>query len=90
MKRNKIYDQEFKRQAIELAKNSEKPISHIADDLGLKPSTLYNWIKKSKIDDKGQIVTDNEITKLRKKLAETELERDILKKAMAIFSKQQK
>lgn len=90
MRTKTFYDVEFKRQAIELAKTSDKPISHIAADLGLKPNLLYNWISKSKVDEKGNIVTDTEITQLRKELAETKLERDILKKAMAIFSKQQK
>ncbi len=90
MRTKKNYDQEFKRQAIELAKNSEKPISQIAIDLGLAPSTLFTWISRSKVDSKGKTITDNEITLLRKELVETKIERDILKKAMAIFSKQQK
>ncbi len=89
MRKNRIYDPEFKKEAIKLARNSSKPKSHIAEDLGISSSTLFTWISKSQIDNKGEIVTDNEVTFLRKKLKETELERDILKKAMAIFSKQQ-
>jgi transposase-like protein len=42
MRTRTFYDPEFKRQAIELAKTSDKPISQIARDLGLQANTLYN------------------------------------------------
>jgi len=90
MRTKRRYDQEFKRQAIELAQNSDRSMKDIAEGLGLSPSTLHTWVTRSRKDGRGQIVTDNEITALKKKLMETELERDILKKATAIFSRQQK
>ena len=86
MIRGRHYDDEFKREAVNLVKNSTKPITNIANDLGIPDSTLHGWLKKSSEDQDGKIITDSEVTRLRKELAETKLERDILKKAVAIFS----
>jgi transposase len=90
MKRSRHYDDEFKREAVSLVKSTAKTNADIARELGIPSSTLCGWTKESKIDSDGEIITDSEITKLRRELAETRLERDILKKAVAIFSKVQK
>jgi transposase len=87
------YDNEFKREAImlaEKAKEEGRSIASVASNLGISANNLYNWLEKSTKDENGQIVTDSELTALRKELMEVKLERDILKKAVAIFSKQQK
>ncbi|MFC1596173.1 transposase [Candidatus Margulisiibacteriota bacterium] len=70
--------------------NYRGSIASVAENLGISSKNLYNWVNKSSTDSTGNIVTDSEVTRLRKELAETRLERDILKKAVAIFSKQQK
>jgi len=87
MRTNRKYDDEFKREAIRLVKNSDKTKAAIARDLGITPSTLHGWLNKSVETKDGKIITDSEITKLRRELADTKMERDILKKAVAIFSK---
>lgn len=90
---NRKFDNEFKREAIKLAEKAQKDgrsIASVAENLGISSKNLYNWLNKSEIDEDGTIVTDSELTALRKELAEVRLERDILKKAVAIFSKQQK
>jgi len=87
MRQNRKYDDEFKREAIRLARSSNKSKVAIARDLGITPSTLHGWLNKSVETKDGQIVTDSEITALRRRLADAEMERDILKKAVAIFSK---
>ena len=81
------FDDEFKREAIRLVRNSSKPKSAIARDLGISSSTLHGWLNKSVETKDGNIVTDSEITRLKRELIDTKLERDILKKAVAIFSK---
>jgi transposase len=86
IKKIRHYDDEFKRETINLVKNSTKCAADIARDLGLAPSTLHSWLTKSVEDKGGKIITDSEITRLRRELADTKLERDILKKAVAIFS----
>ena len=87
MRRNRKYDDEFKREAVRLVKNSTKSKTAIARDLGITPSTLHGWLNKSVETKDGKIITDSEITALRRRLADAEMERDILKKAVAIFSK---
>lgn len=91
--KNRQYDDEFKREAVKLAQKAKqegKSVSEVARNLGINAKNLFNWINKSVIDEKGEIVTDSELTKLRKELRDVKEERDILKKAVAIFSKQQK
>lgn len=87
MREIRQYDDEFKREAIRLVKNSSKNKSEIARDLGISPSTLHGWLNKSVKTKTGEIITDSEITRLRRELADVKMERDILKKAVAIFSK---
>lgn len=87
MREKRRYDDEFKREAIRLANNGNKKRCALARDLGIAPSTLNGWISKSVKSANGKIITDSEITNLKRRLADAELERDILKKAVAIFSK---
>ena len=84
---NRHFDDEFKREAIRLVKSSSKTKAEISRDLGITQSTLHGWIKKSVETKDGTIITDSEITLLKRELADVRLERDILKKAVAIFSK---
>ena len=84
------FDDEFKREAIRLVKNSSKSKAAIARDLGITQSTLHGWFNKCVKTKDGTIITDSEITRLKRELADTKMERDILKKAVAIFSKPSK
>ena len=90
MRKLRRYDEEFKREAMQLVKNSSKSKSQISKDLGIPMATLHGWISGSVEDKDGKIITDSEIRRLKRELADTKLERDILKKAVAIFSKPQK
>lgn len=44
------YDPEFREGAVRIVKETGKPIAHIAEDLGLHPGTLGNWVKKDRIE----------------------------------------
>jgi len=94
-KRRKKYDKEFKIMAVELM-DTDKSVRQIAEDLGISHYLLYEWRrelqKKGDISFSGQgnkAMTDQEaeIARLKKQLRDAELERDILKKAVSIFSK---
>lgn len=96
------YDDEFKRNAVELLESSGRPISEVAGDLGIPYKTLERWRgkfrqrdgsgKPAKADKAPQVAQAElaELRELRRKLAHTERERDILKKALAICSREEK
>ena len=88
------YTKEFKLEAIQLVESSGKKGTEVARNLGIKPDVLNRWIREYHADEEysfpggGNLkAPDEELRMLRKKLADTEMERDILKKALAIFSK---
>ena len=86
------FDEEFKKNAVRLSYASNKNIKEIAADLGVAESMLYRWRKRyTPQGDKTQYATlEEENRSLRLELAETKIERDMLKKAAAYFAKHQK
>lgn len=86
---NEKYSEEFKQSIVSLY-NSGKSSGNICKEYGMSPSTLHKWIKKYtevKVSDT-ETMTVAEIKKLQKKLALLEEENIILKKALAIFTKE--
>jgi transposase len=90
-------DKEFKNEAVRLALTSSQPITKTARDLGIKATTLYNWVSSAK--DKAPVISDGqgdqtnlveELNRLRKENARLKEEREILKKATAFFAKEVK
>jgi len=88
----RTYTEEFKREAVELSNSSEKSIVKVAQDLGIKPKLLYRWRAEQRalgeraFSGPGHKVL-TEVESLQTELAEVCRERDILKKALAIFSR---
>lgn len=87
------YDKEFKLNAVNFLRNSNRSIKEIADELGIPAATLAGWDReerksgKESFPGKGNIKdSDKELIELRKELAIAREERDILKKALGIFS----
>lgn len=94
MKERRRFDSEFKREAVRLVTEGERKVTEVAKNLGIHENLLYRWKRfaeekqESAFPGKGrQLGKDAEITDLKKKLRDAEMERDILKKAVAIFSK---
>lgn len=94
----KHYSQEFKIKAVELI-NQRGNLIEIAKELNMSKNTLINWqrlARKDKLLSKGpstvKIKSKEELENisLRKELYEMKMERDILKKAVSIFSKSDK
>ena len=83
---------EFHQRAVELARLREKPLSQIANELGISDSCLRNWVKQADIDDgrRGGISTDEhaELIQLRRELRTAKMEIEILKRAAAYFAKE--
>lgn len=92
-KKARKYDKEFKLNAVHLCLSGNRSYHEIAENLGVPSSTLYSWIEAHKKDGKeafpgkGHLKpSDEEVAQLRKELASVREERDILKKALGIFS----
>lgn len=88
----KTYSEEFKKAAVERASSSGPSKNQIARDLGIKADTLTGWIRRCSgpPPSEPQDDRDTEIARLRKALGRAEMERDILKKAIGIFSEEQR
>jgi len=85
------YDNEFKHNAVSLYLSSGKSYPQLGEELGIASSTLAGWVNSGKYHTNGcsRKITEVELTelkKLRKELAHVKMERDILKKAVAIFT----
>jgi len=83
------YTDEFKQQIVDLY-NAGTPVSQLAREYGLVEQTIYKWIKNlSPIvkTDEGDSVSMKEYKELQKKMAQLEMENEILKKATAIFAR---
>jgi len=86
---------EFKRNAVQLVTEKGMPVGKVARELDVHPNQLHRW-RRSLLKDgekafvgKGHASPEGaEIKQLRKQLEKVREERDILKKALAVFSKQ--
>jgi transposase len=94
MKRRK-FDREFKQMAVELSK-ARDDIQAVAKELDIGADLIYRWRKEAEEHPEdsfpgqgNQLLSEEQkrIMKLEKELKDTQLERDILKKAIGIFSK---
>jgi transposase len=91
------FDREFKEGAVRLIVDGGRTVRSVAGDLGIHESVLQRW-KREYLEDrehafpgKGHMKPhEEEIFKLKKKIADLEEDRAILKKALAIFSKHPK
>lgn len=84
------YDAAFKRMAIDLT-YARGSVKEVALELGIDPGRLSKWRQKEGTpvlrSAEGLTEEQKEIKRLQKELREAQLERDILKKAVSIFSK---
>ena len=93
----RVYSEEFKKNAVGHSLTSEKSVEEVAQDLGIAHSNLRRW--RAQYRKNGELAfpgngkqkftpQEEEIRRLKKELYDVSQERDILKKALAIFSKQ--
>lgn len=90
------YDKDFKINAVNLYKSSGRSLKVIAEELGVATGSLGDWVRAYRQEGdksfpgKGQLKSpEAEIRDLRRELLHVQQERDILKKAVAIFSSPQ-
>lgn len=91
------YSKEQKLEIVKLSLEDDQRISDLAERYDISSNTIYNWRskyfknKENAFPGHGnKLMTDSEreIAALKKELREARLERDILKKAVSIFSKE--
>lgn len=87
------HNEEFKKMIVNLCETSkDKTMSDIAREYGITRTSITQWRKKygTITTSTGETTCNDEILKLKKELQQVQLENEILKKAVAIFSKEQK
>ncbi len=96
-KGNRKHSREFKEEAVRLVVNGGRPAAEVAQGLGIHVNMLRKWIRKYKEDPSGSFPgkgylkpQDEELRRLQRENANIKEERDILKKALAIFSRHPK
>lgn len=94
-KKRRRYDTNFKREAINLHRSSGKSCLQVEKDLGISHGLLKRWIREIALDSEnafrgnGKMRPDEfSFKQLQRELTHVKRERDILKKAVAIFSKE--
>ena len=87
------YSEEFRRQAAMLVVDGRRPVREVARELDVNHETLRNWVgalKRERATAGGPVSADEraEIARLRRRVAELELEKEILKKAAVFFARE--
>jgi transposase len=92
-KKRRTYDKEFKREAVRLVIEEGRKAAEVERNLGIGRSTVGRWLREMREDPeqafpgKGYLKpNDEEIRALKRELERVKRERDILKKAVALFS----
>jgi transposase len=91
------HDRQFKEEAVKLVTEGNRPVAEVARGLGIHENLLRTWKKKYKEDPTGSFPgkghlksQDEEFKRLQRENANLKEDREILKKALAIFSKHPK
>lgn len=87
------YSHEYKSEAVRLVRESGKPLSQVARELGINENMLHRWSREERDAQaagrtRGEVKADQEeLARLRRELVRVTAERDFLKRAAAFFAK---
>jgi transposase len=95
MQKCRKYSQEYKQEAVQLARQSDIPLAQVAHNLGINPNNLQRWVEElNKAGNNAFPVNgtprDQELARLKRELQQVKQERDFLKEAAAYFAKTSK
>jgi len=95
MGRPSKYPEEFRREAVELVRESGRARAEIARSLGVSDNTLRNWVDadraaRKRAEDPDALSEDElaELKRLRRENLELRTDREILRKAAAFFARE--
>ena len=82
--------EEFRREAVELYRSSDRPRVEVARSLGISDGTLAAWVKQARRDAESGLDPDEraELERLRRENRELRMDREILRKAAAYFARE--
>ena len=85
------FSEEFRREAVRLVRESDKPVKSLGAELGVSETTLRNWLRAipvGKVTAPGRVLSlEEEVRQLKRENERLREEREILKKATAFFAK---
>ena len=85
------YPEEFRREAVELYRSSDRSRAEVAKSLGISDGSLAAWVKAVEASEvPGALDADEraELARLRKEVVDLRMDREILRKAAAYFAKE--
>ena len=87
----KKYTPEYRREAANLVIESQRPIAHVAKEIGVSAGLLGRWVKNERerrgaSDGLSEADLRAENTRLRRELAEAKMDNEFLSKATAFFA----
>ena len=91
----KKYTPEYRREAANLVIESQRPIAHVAKEIGVGPGLLGRWVQNARerqgsSDGLSQPDLRAENARLRRELAEAKMDNEFLSKATAFFAAKQR
>lgn len=95
MGRPNKYPDQFRKDAIELARSSGRPVAEVARSLNIAEGTLWNWVRAARDADSRagdpEALSESErdeLARLRKQVIELQTDKEILRRAAAYFARE--
>jgi len=86
------FSDEFKRDAVEIVRSSDRSIAEVARELGIYDSSLGSWVRQDQVDrGEREGVSSNDkdrLLELERDNARLRMERELLKRAVAFWVKE--
>ncbi|MCH8129277.1 MAG: transposase [Acidobacteria bacterium] len=86
------FSDEFKRDAVEIVRSSDRSIAEVARELGIYDSSLGSWVRQDQVDrGEREGVSSNDkdrLLELERENARLRMERELLKRAVAFWVKE--